>query len=118
MLSSETSEKRHRINYQRVDNAMNRVRRVRQELERNVVWRPSRFSAEAKAGTSVDHTLFPSEYDKSKLEMKLYFNLRMTSFFPSLFISSDAIYREIADILREGVVEELHAKRLCSHIFG
>ena len=42
----------------------------------------------------------------------------MTKFFVELFNSSDGVYKELADILREGVVEELHASRLVLHIFG
>lgn len=94
-----------------------RICRVRQDVERCVVWRSSTANTTTDS-TCIDNTLLSAEMDKAKLEMKLYFSLRLTSFFPQLFNSNEGICREIADILREGVVEELHVKRLAQHLFG
>jgi hypothetical protein len=120
--SDQTDEpglKKQKAEVERVAVAVDRVRRVREEIERNFVWKLSTFnSSDSEQVTTVDNTLLSNERDKTKLDMKLYFSLRMTSFFISMFNSPEEVYREIADILRKGIVEEFHAKRLCTHILG
>lgn len=100
----------------RISVIVDRMNRIREELERNVVW--CSLGASDAESSVVVNTLISKEGDRSKLEMKSFFALRMSSFFTNLFCSTDGIFREIADILREGVVEELHVKRLCIYIFG
>lgn len=96
---------------------MCRIRRVREEVERVVVWRSASQRAPGTGQSIIDNTVFCSDSERSKLEMKSYFNLRMTSFFSPLFRHSEGVFREIADIIRGGVVEELHIRRICSAVF-
>lgn len=100
-----------------LDKTVSRISRIRQELERNVVWSNIDCSESSDLQRRPDSTLLSMGNDKTKLEMKSYFTLRLSSFFSALFLNTEGIYREIADILREGILEELHTKKLCNHIF-
>ena len=54
----------------------------------------------------------------AKLDGKSYFSLRMSADYSYLFDNFTGVNREIADLFRDGLIEDFHVKRLVSSLFG
>jgi hypothetical protein len=93
------------------------VQRLRQEIELSVVWE-NLYSSRAGTPTGSGGCSALLSTGSAKLDGKSYFSLRMSADYSYLFDNFSGINREIADVFRDGLIEDFHVKRLASSLFG